>query len=269
MPIVTAGAPDAGPAATPPTFATTKAGGKAKRSPKRPPRGTDEASKFISPEHEAEYRAFIASHPDIEAVEFLLVDPNGVMRGKWAPGDSLKKAFQEGVNFPMSLHGLDVWGREVVETGLHIETGDKDGYCRATRGSLSMVPWAKRKTAQVLLQTFTPEGEPIPADATDRFEIRFHLHPTVKASRRTDGSSVLLVLPGKENWLFSAPNMDVEVEESVFLSATDGPRRSSQIVIADEVRALPRVVWTFIRATQPQREKEREQADAAGPKLPL
>jgi uncharacterized heparinase superfamily protein len=116
---------------------------------------------------------------------------------------------------------------------------------------------------------FTPEGEAVPAEATDRFEIRFHLHPNVKASRRTDGSSVLLVLPGKENWLFSAPNMEVEVEESVFLSATDGPRRTSQIVIADEVRALPRVVWTFIRATQPQREKERPQAEAAGPKLPL
>ena len=55
----------------------------------------------------------------------------------------------------------------------------------------------------------------------------------------------------------------------VFLSATDGPRRSSQIVIADEIRALPRVVWTFIRATQSQREKEREQTEAAGPKLPL
>lgn len=86
------------------------------------------------------------------------------MRGKWAPGDALKKAFQEGVNFPMSLHGIDVWGREVPETGLHIESGDKDGYCRATRGSLSIVSWAKRKTAQVLLQTFTPEGEPFMAD---------------------------------------------------------------------------------------------------------
>ncbi len=126
--------------------------------------GDDEISSFISPDHENEYRAFIAKHPDIEAVEFLLVDPNGVIRGKWAPGDALKKAFQEGVNFPMSLHGLDVWGREVSETGLHIETGDKDGYCRATRGSLSIVPWAKRKTAQVLLQTFTPEGEPYLAD---------------------------------------------------------------------------------------------------------
>jgi hypothetical protein len=53
----------------------------------------------------------------------------------------------------------------------------------------------------------------------------------------------------------------------VFLSATDGPRRTSQIVIVDHVRTLPRVVWTFIRATQTQ--AEREKADAAGPQLPL
>jgi glutamine synthetase len=122
------------------------------------------SGEFVTPDHEREYRAFVEKHPDLEAVEFLMVDPNGVMRGKWAPADALKKAFQEGVNFPMSLHGLDVWGREVAETGLHIESGDKDGYCRATRGSLSIVPWAKRKTAQVLLQTFTPEGDPFLAD---------------------------------------------------------------------------------------------------------
>ncbi|TYR32043.1 glutamine synthetase [Mesorhizobium microcysteis] len=132
---------------------------------KRIPSGqAGKTSGFISPDHEREFLAFIEEHPDIEAVEFLMVDPNGVMRGKWAPGDALKKAFQEGVNFPMSLHGLDVWGREVAETGLHIESGDKDGYCRATRGSLSIVPWAKRKTAQVLLQTFSPEGEPFLVD---------------------------------------------------------------------------------------------------------
>lgn len=118
----------------------------------------------MSADHKAEYKAFLELHPDLEAVEFLMVDPNGVMRGKWAPADALKKAYQEGVNFPMSLHGLDIWGREVEATGLHIESGDQDGYCRATRGSLSLVPWAKRKTAQVLLQTFTPEGEPFMAD---------------------------------------------------------------------------------------------------------
>jgi glutamine synthetase len=120
---------------------------------------------FISPDHEHEYTEFIAKNPDLEAVEFLIVDPNGVVRGKWGPADSLKKAFQEGVAFPMSLHGLDVWGREVLETGLHIEDGDRDGFNRATRGSLSLVPWTKRKTAQVLLQTFTPEGAVYPCDA--------------------------------------------------------------------------------------------------------
>lgn len=119
---------------------------------------------FVSSDHKSEYEIFISAHPDLEAVEFLLVDPNGVMRGKWAPADSLKKAFQEGITFPMSLHGLDVWGREVKETGLHIESGDLDGYCRATRGSLAMVPWAKRSTAQILLQMFKPDGEPFLAD---------------------------------------------------------------------------------------------------------
>ncbi|MEX2129392.1 MAG: heparinase II/III family protein [Xanthobacteraceae bacterium] len=114
---------------------------------------------------------------------------------------------------------------------------------------------------------FTPEGEAVPVNAPDTFVIRFHLHPNVKASRRTDGSSVLLVLPGKESWLFSSPNMNVDVEESVFLSSTDGPRRTAQIVIADQVHALPRIVWTLIRATKTQTDRER--AEAAGPQLLL
>jgi uncharacterized heparinase superfamily protein len=114
---------------------------------------------------------------------------------------------------------------------------------------------------------FSTDGNLVSSDASDRFEIRFHLHPSIKASRRTDGSTILLVLPTKESWLFSAPNMEVDLEESVFLSATDGPRRTSQIVIADEIRALPRVVWTFIRAPQPPREREREQSEPAKPLL--
>ncbi len=157
MPLSISGTAPAGSKAAPVKAATATQSRSAARAP-------DDGEGFASAEHEAEYRAFVEKHPDLEAVEFLLVDPNGVMRGKWAPGDALKKAYLAGVNFPMSLHGLDVWGREVNETGLHIETGDKDGYCRATRGTLSIVPWAKRKTAQVLLQTFTPEGEPFLAD---------------------------------------------------------------------------------------------------------
>jgi glutamine synthetase len=141
----------------------------------------------------AEYDAFMAEHPDLQAVEFLIVDPNGVLRGKWAPADALKKAFGDGVNFPMSVHGLDVWGREVVETGLHIESGDLDGFFRAVPDTLTIVPWAQRKTAQVLLRGHAPDGVPLPFDCRNAlgritealaqqglfpvvaFELEFHL----------------------------------------------------------------------------------------------
>jgi len=126
----------------------------------------------------AEYDAFIEANPDLQAVEFLLVDPNGVMRGKWAPADALKKAFTDGVNFPMSLHGLDCWGREVQATGLHIESGDRDGFFRAVPETLKMVPWANRSTAQVLLQGFTPEGDKL------RFDCRNALARITKAMAR-------------------------------------------------------------------------------------
>ena len=78
---------------------------------------------------DTEPEAFIAEHPEIAIVEFLISDLNGILRGKWAPVTALKKAYGEGVNFPLSLFGLDVWGREVNDTGLHIDTGDRDGFC--------------------------------------------------------------------------------------------------------------------------------------------
>ena len=101
---------------------------------------------------------FLAKNPEIQNVELMLVDPNGVMRGKWAPVSTLAKAFSEGINFPLSLHGCDIWGREVPDTGLHIESGDRDGFCRAVPHTLARVPWGERPTAQILLQTFCDDG---------------------------------------------------------------------------------------------------------------
>ncbi|MFZ1816283.1 MAG: hypothetical protein WAU16_17865, partial [Rhizobiaceae bacterium] len=89
MPLESAGTLDAGT-----RNSHTHAAAKAPDGSEAPPNPSP-VSSFISAEHEAEYRAFVEKHPDIEAVEFLLVDPNGVMRGKWGPGDALKKAFQE------------------------------------------------------------------------------------------------------------------------------------------------------------------------------
>lgn len=136
--------------------------------------------------------SFLDANPGVETVELVLTDPNGIARGKWAPAATLKKAFAEGVNFPLSLHGLDVWGNEVDATGLHISSGDLDGFCKAVPSSLSCVPWGQ-DAAQVLLETVEADGTPfggcartVLCRAVERldalgltavcaFEIEFHL----------------------------------------------------------------------------------------------
>ncbi len=88
-------------------------------------------------------------------------------------------------------------------------------------------------------------GGALPDNARDEFAVRFHLHPTVKASRLADGHGVLLVLPDKELWTFNAFDERVEIEESVFLAGLDGPRRTVQIVVYGHAHNRPSVQWTF------------------------
>ena len=102
---------------------------------------------------------FLEKNPDIESVDLLISDINGMMRGKWAPAEAIKKINDPGINLPMSLFGLDVWGREVEATGLHIDTGDLDGFCYAIDGRISRAPWAKRPTAQVLMTMHDEKGK--------------------------------------------------------------------------------------------------------------
>ena len=110
-------------------------------------------------------------------------------------------------------------------------------------------------------------GHKLPANKPDDFAIRFHLHPAVKASRLTDGHSVMLMLPNRQVWSFTAYEDRVEVEESVYLSATDGPRRAVQIVVYGQARKTPRVQWTF---AQMERAESNFSRDAEmEPELPL
>lgn len=107
---------------------------------------------------------FLKHNPDIESVDLLISDLNGVMRGKWAPADALKKVNKPGVNLPLSVFGFDIWGREVEQTGLHIDSGDLDGYCTAIEGRISRVSWGKRPTAQVLMTMLDEHRKPYFAD---------------------------------------------------------------------------------------------------------
>jgi uncharacterized heparinase superfamily protein len=111
-------------------------------------------------------------------------------------------------------------------------------------------------------------GARIKGNETD-YAVRFHLHPSVKASRLSDARGVMLVLPNRDVWTFEALDDKVELEDSVFLAGNDGPRRTAQIVIRQDSRHAPSIRWSFVRssasasATSAKRQAQRE------PELPL
>lgn len=107
-----------------------------------------------------EAELYVHTHGVPDIVEVLLPDTSGVLRGKWLPGAAIDKIWTQGVAIPLSIFGLDVWGREVEETEIHLETGDKDGLCWPVPGTLKPVPWSPRPAAQVLITMFEPDGSP-------------------------------------------------------------------------------------------------------------
>ena len=104
----------------------------------------------------------------------------------------------------------------------------------------------------------------LPDSSGDEFAVRFHLHPSVKANRLTDAHGVMLLMPDKHVWTFNAFDNEVEIEESVYLSGAEGPRRTVQIVIYGRARKGPRVRWNFVHmtpATPSERVVEEHQAE--------
>jgi uncharacterized heparinase superfamily protein len=101
------------------------------------------------------------------------------------------------------------------------------------------------------------------------YAVRFHLHPSVKANRLSDGRGVMLVLPNRDVWTFEALDDKVELEDSVFLSGNDGPRRTAQIVIRQDSRHVSSLRWSFVRSnTSPPTTGSRRNARRE-PELPL
>ena len=88
-------------------------------------------------------------------------------------------------------------------------------------------------------------GNKIPAGRPDEFAIRFHLHPSIKASRMNNGLGAMLILPNRDFWKFTVHAGDLILEESVYLAGAHGPRRAVQIVVYGHARSLPRVRWSF------------------------
>jgi uncharacterized heparinase superfamily protein len=115
---------------------------------------------------------------------------------------------------------------------------------------------------------FAPsDGRRFRARAGDEFAIRFHLHPAIKASRLSDGHGVILLLGDRDVWTFTTSGDAVEIEESVYLAGSHGPRRAVQIVIYGHARSQPKVRWSFRHTPPPATGTRPRPSDE--PELPL
>jgi len=111
-----------------------------------------------------EAREILDRHPEVEAVQLVITDANGVGRGKNIAREELESLYSNGRNVAGSILGLDVTGEDVEETGLVWSVGDADLACRPVAGTLARATWLNRPTAQVLGTMFELDGRPAKAD---------------------------------------------------------------------------------------------------------
>ena len=156
--------------------------------------------------------------------------------------------------------------RDVMEDGILLATSH-DGYLSRFRVIHRRVLMVAHDGSRLDGEdTLMPKGR---IKGGGDFALRFHLHPTVKANRLLDARSVMLVLPNRDVWVFEAPDDKVDLEESVFLSGNDGPRRTAQIVIRGDARQSASIRWYFVRSTaSPTVTNARRNAERE-PELPL
>jgi len=115
---------------------------------------------------------------------------------------------------------------------------------------------------------FVPDiGASLPEAGALAYDIRFHLHPLVKATRLTDGDTVMLVLPNRDVWTFETGQGQVALEESVHLAGLEGPRRTTQIVVSGDARTNPDVRWSLSNVPPSEARARRRQEEE--PELPL
>ena len=98
------------------------------------------------------------------------------------------------------------------------------------------------------------------------YVLRFHLHPSVKATLSKDGETVILILANRTAWRFAAKGCVIDLNDSVYLAGLPQPRRTQQIVLKGVIGRHDRINWAFKRLAK--RDK-REAQHSVTPELPF
>lgn len=112
----------------------------------------------------AEAEAFLAANPDVEAVDIVLHDANGIGRGKIIRRHEVLPFYRSGRHLPISILGLDICGEDVHETGLIWDQGDGDLRAWPLPGTLRRLHGTNPARAEVFMSMYSLDGVPMGSD---------------------------------------------------------------------------------------------------------
>ena len=112
----------------------------------------------------SEAETFLAEHPEVEAIDLVLHDANGIGRGKIIRRHELLGFYNGGRHLPISILGLDICGEDVHETGLIWDQGDGDLRAWPVPGTLRPLHATTPPRAEVLMCMYGLDGTPMTSD---------------------------------------------------------------------------------------------------------
>ncbi|MEP5729148.1 MAG: glutamine synthetase family protein [Sulfitobacter sp.] len=107
---------------------------------------------------------WLRENPHIRSLRVAAPDLNAVARGKRMPLDGATKALGGGTRFPFSVLNLDLWGEDIENSPLVLESGDRDGVLRPTERGWVEMPWLETPAALLPVWMYHEDGRPFAGD---------------------------------------------------------------------------------------------------------
>jgi glutamine synthetase len=107
---------------------------------------------------------WLRKNPQVRSLRLAAADLNGQPRGKRVPVRFADKAIDDGTRFPMSVLNLDIWGEDIDDSPLVLESGDRDGVLLPTERGFMPMPWLDTPSALLPIWMFHEDGKPFAGD---------------------------------------------------------------------------------------------------------
>jgi glutamine synthetase len=107
---------------------------------------------------------WLRKNPHVRSVRVAAADLNGQPRGKRIPTRFADRALEDGTRFPFSVLNLDIWGEDIDNSPLVLESGDKDGVLKPTERGFMPMPCLEAPTALLPIWMYHDDGRPFAGD---------------------------------------------------------------------------------------------------------